>query len=989
MRSRALVSITAVLLTFVFGPFASAQQAPDLELSELPDITFEAEVMVTGSLIPREDLTALSPVTVMEVPTELTYSGIVRIEDLVTTMPQAFAGQNSTIANGATGTASISLRHLGPERTLVLINGRRMTYGDWQGADLNAVPPSLVKRIDVLTGGASTVYGSDAMAGVVNFILDTDFTGVRGGLQYSFYNHDNDNAYAQQLNLDAGFEPPTGWVSDGDAVNANIAVGGAFADGKGHAVAYIDYRNIEELTKEARDYMACAVMDTDHGPMCGGSQTTERGTFLTFDAQGFYTGKYTLDWVEDGGDGHSLRPWAGERFNYGPDNHIQRPDENWNTGAFANYEINEHFDVFVEIMTMSNATDAQLAPTGSFWDTISRVNCDNPMLSDQQRDIICTQGGYGPEDYANVLIWRRNTEGGPRRLRFGHQNTRLVAGLRGDITSSWGYELYGLHATSSSQESLANDFSPERVPHTVDVIEDPTTGEWVCRDEQARADGCVPWNVFQQGAVDQAAIDYMSVDTVFVTRAKTEVLNLTLTGDLEPVGVAIPSASEGLQLALGAEVRSEWLDIVPDEVATDCPGTTGGYGCAVAYQGGFNVSELFVEALVPVVQDTRGAKDLSLELGYRWSDYSTSGGFDTYKAMASWAVNDSWRLRGGYNRAVRAPTLTDLYTPVQQFDSGFVDPCEGDNPAASFEQCARTGVTEEQYGSIPDSTLAWPGGISNIRWGGNLALDPEAADTYTAGVVWTPTGITGLSVTLDYYDIEIADAILELWEWTIFDVCMETGHADYCGRIHRDEHGSIWMTPDGYTDVSRQNAGTLESEGIDLNANYLLGLGSSGFLVMDLMGSYLLRYDLSSPEYHFECAGYFGHDCGQPNSRWRHRLRATWESAIRLNLSLAWRYLGSADMDPGSPYDDLTDDEWLEYARLNLIDQVRAYNWFDLAISYTMRNGVKFTLGVNNVLDEEPPLMPGYADSRDIWFNLYGNYDPLGRYIFGSVQFNF
>jgi outer membrane receptor protein involved in Fe transport len=431
------------------------------------------------------------------------------------------------------------------------------------------------------------------------------------------------------------------------------------------------------------------------------------------------------------------------------------------------------------------------------------------------------------------------------------------------------------------------------------------------------------------------------------------------------------------------------MNNMPDEVAIECPGTTGGSGCDVPFRGGFNVKELFVEALVPIVQDVRGVEDLSLELGYRWSDYSTSGGFNTYKGLLNWAFSPSLRLRGGYNRAVRTPTLSDLHTPVQFFESGFADPCEGENPVATFEQCARAGVTADQYGNIPASTLAWPGGISNIRWGGNPLLDPESADTYTAGVVWTPAGVTGLSVTLDYFNIKITDAIGELWEWTIHDVCMATGDPEYCDRIHRDEHGSIWLSDEGYTDVSMQNVGTLVSEGIDLNANYLIGLGGAGFLVTDLMGSYLLTHDLSSPEFDFECAGYFGHDCGQPNSLWRHRLRATWESSFRLNLSLAWRYLGSADMDPDSPYPDLTNEEWLDYAELNLIDEVRAYNWFDLSASYTMRNGLRFTVGVNNILDEEPPLLPGYADSVGTWFNLYGTYDPLGRYVFGSVQFNF
>jgi outer membrane receptor protein involved in Fe transport len=987
MSHRFFALIAVSMAVTVFGPVASSQEDVDGESSyeELPEISFEGEVTVTGSLIPRADLTALSPVAVMEVPTELTYSGTVRIEDLVRTMPQAFAGQNSTIANGATGTASIDLRNLGPRRTLVLINGRRMAFQDFFGADLNAIPAPLVKRLDVLTGGASTVYGSDALAGVVNFIMDTNFSGVRGGLQYSVYNHDNNNDTARRINEEVGFEVPTGMITDGDAINANVALGGSFADGKGHAVAYIDYRTIDSLTKAARDYFNCTVLESPDGPYCGGSTTSAMGRFIAFKPDGSFHGDYVLHWVEDGGDGHSFRPFMGERFNYGEYNHIQRPDEKFNAGAFANYEINRHFDVYMEVMYMNNYTDAQIAPSGSFWQN-DPISCSNPMLSEQQHDILCVQAGYTDDEYADVGVLRRNVEGEPRSNQLGHTDSRLVAGLRGDISDAWSYDLYWLRAESHLQESYVNDLSVERINYALDVIEDPDTGEWICRNEQARANGCVPWNVFQEGAVTQEAVDYITTVGVQYQTTKTEVGNLTFTGDLEPHGVVIPTASEGLQVAIGAEYRSQHLRLVPDEVY-ETGDAAGFIGHSITLAAGYNVRELFLEALLPVVQDVRGARDLALELGYRYSDYyQTSGGFNTYKILANWAINDSWRLRGGYNRAVREPSLTELYEPLLEWGSGYIDLCEGEVPVESFERCARTGVTEEQYGNIPILWEPFPG--SNALYGGNPNLNPETGDTYTAGLVWTPKSIHGLSVTLDYYRIEISDAIAELPAETVHRVCMDTGDPAYCSLIHRDARGSIasWNF-EGYTDLTRQNVGGETAEGIDVNANYLIGLGNAGFLATDLMGSYMLARGLESPEFSFECVGYFGFQCGQPKSIWRHRLRATWETAFRLNLSLGWRYLGPADNDDASSNPDLGDPEYMEIWRINGSDRIRPYNWFDLAASYTMRNGLKFTLGVNNILDEEPPFLPGMADGWGI--NLYGNYDPLGRYVFGSVQFNF
>ena len=352
--------------------------------------------------------------------------------------------------------------------------------------------------------------------------------------------------------------------------------------------------------------------------------------------------------------------------------------------------------------------------------------------------------------------------------------------------------------------------------------------------------------------------------------------------------------------------------------------------------------------------------------------------------MASWAITDSWRLRGGYNRAVRAPNIFEIFNP-QLLGGGKQDLCEGETPNATFEECARTGVTAAQYGNLPEEPGNWKG--SNALHGGNPLLSPEVGDTVTAGLVWTPRSITGLSVTLDYYDIEITDAITTISTYYIQRLCMDTGDPFYCGLIHRDAQGSLWLTRDGYIDATPQNIGMLSAEGVDLNLNYLIGLGGAGFLATDLMGSYMLENGLQEEIFDFDCAGYYGETCGQPRTDWRHRFRATWESDFRFNLSLAWRYLGGVEIDDASPSPDLGDPDEMDRWRINGVDTIRAYNWFDLAASYTFRNGVKLTLGVNNILDEEPPLLPDLSGNPHI--NLYASYDPLGRYIFSSVQFSF
>ena len=828
------------------------------------------------------------------------------------------------------------------------------------------------------------VYGSDAVGGVVNFILDTDFTGVRGGLQYSFYNHDNNNSLAQEINRAAGYDPPTGITNDGDAWNANVALGGKFADGRGHASVYIDYRKIEELRRGDRDYSHCPEWFDSEGLICDGSVANERGVFEAYNSDGTPNpnGYLTLDWHEDGGDGHSFRPWDGDRYNFEPSNHIQRPDEKWNAGAFANYEINRHFDVYLEVMYLNNSPEAQIAPSGNFGST-STINCDNPMLSEQQWETICGPAtGYlwgnvrprPPARYAEVSIYRRNVEGEPRSNQIGHNDIRMIAGLRGDIDANWRYDFYWLRAENHYQESFLNDIDVERMTHALDVIEDPETGEWVCRNPDARAEGCVPWNIFQQGAVTQEALDYISAVGVMYGTVSTEVFNFTATSDWKSYGVAIPSAREGVQAAIGVEYRNEAIRNSPDEIYR--AGNLAGFeGEVPQIDDGFDVKEAFIELLVPVVQDLPGARDLTLELGYRYSDYSTAGGVSTYKGQLSYAPTPSWRLRAGYNRAIRAANIPELFYPqVISAVEGASDICAGTNPTATVDECERTGVPAELYGQIMESPLA-----CNELIGGNPLLDPEIADTLTAGVVWTPESISGLSITLDYYNIDITEAIGALGFGAIINLCAETGEARYCSRIHRDGQYSLWLTGRGFIDATNRNIGRLVREGIDLNYNHLLGLGSAGFLAMDLMGSYLLQNRFTDPSVDFDCTGYFGSTCGRTHPIWRHRFRATWESNFRLNLSLAWRYMHSVEIDIASPNPLLANPGFLAFLQSHDLDIFPAYNWFDFAASYTFRSGIKLTAGVNNILDEDPHVP----------WSFYGTYDPLGRYIFGSVQFNF
>lgn len=1007
-RAILLSSTAAAMMSMSMGQAALAQdEAEEVE-----------EVIVTGSRIVRKDLVSASPVTVIGAE-EVSLSGDARIEDLVQALPQAFNAQNSTVANGSSGTATVDLRNLGSVRTLVLVNGRRLMPGDPQNpsADLNNIPSVLVKRVDVLTGGASSVYGADAVAGVVNFVLDTDFEGLKASAGYSTYQHNNRNEALQAINEAKDFDVPKGNMWGGATKTFNIALGSEFGGGKGHASVYMTYRDIEQLTKSQYDFTNCTVNAYGSGIGCGGSSTTPWGTFIVpstvYDADGNTVqatkGRVDADGEKVlGGDGKQIQDpvfdedgnplWAmedihyqvdpetgefngaGNPFNYGPFNHIQRPDQTFTAGSFINYEISDHVEAYMELMFMDDKTDAQIAPSGNFYRT-SSINCDNPMLSPEQLALICTNNYYDTDstyaltDTAPLYIGRRNIEGGPRTSKMRHTNYRMLAGFRGDINDTWSYDAYGLYATSLFSSVYINDLNTNRIKDALNVVLD-ADGNMVCASGN---EGCAPWDIFSKGGVTQEALDYIGTTAVSKGWTKTQVLSASFTGDLGDYGMKLPGAEEGVAVAMGLEYRSESLAFEPDEVFAKGL-RAGSGGASPPISGGFNVKEIFAEALIPLVQGKDMVQDLTLELAGRYSEYNLSGGSLAYKAQISYAPTDDVRLRAGYNRAVRAPNVVELFDPQGFGLGGNTDACGGAEPSFSIAQCANTGVTELQYGNI----LLNPANQYNTFGGGNPSLKPETADTYTIGLVITPDALPGFSATVDWYDIKISDVVGALGADDVVQTCALTGDADLCAKIHRDALGTLWLTNDGYTETFNDNIGELRSQGIDVNLNYFADMGDVGSLRFAMIGTYLLKHNFSNPLTDYDCVGYFGQQCGTPMSTWRHKFRVTWDTSFDTSISFAWRYTGAVTND------DLSENPNLSHAKnaakwaLNGIDVIGDRSYFDLAFTHDMTENVILTGGINNLLDSEPPITASHSSTG------YANtYDTRGRKLFINAKFNF
>ncbi|TXS92234.1 TonB-dependent receptor domain-containing protein [Parahaliea aestuarii] len=927
------------------------------------------EVVVTGSRIQKANLVSASPVTQVDAE-EFKFQGATRVEDLMKNLPQVYSNQNSSQANGATGTATLNLRNLGDERTLVLVNGRRLPAGSpiqggSGGADINQIPAALIERVEVLTGGASATYGSDAVAGVVNFIMMDDFEGVKFDYQFSQYQHDNDNDHLQDIVGGAGFPFPDGSATDGDIQDWSLVIGSNLANGRGNVTAYAGYREIDAVFQSQRDYSSCALNTTASG--CLGSGTSAEGTFIT-PAGVFFV------------DGNQFIP-GNKVYNYGPLNSYQRPDERYTGGAFGRFTINEHVETYTELSFMDNQTNAQIAPSGAFGLALN-ISPDNPFLSDQQRGIL-----FGDLDTLNddgtapITVLRRNVEGGPRNQDLRHTTFRGVFGFRGDINETWRYDVYGLYSQVSMENTYYNDLSNTKIANAVDAVIDPETGDTTCASVVDGSDpNCVPWNIWQTGGVDPAAPAYMTLPLFARGTTEQKVFSGYVAGSLGDYGIQLPTADSGVEIVVGAEYRKESLSFNPDEGFQLGLGAGQG-GATPAVDGSYDVTEFFTEMSIPVIEGAAFAEEVTLDLGYRYSEYEiedNSISTDTYGIRAAWALNSDLKLRGSYQRAVRAPNIRELFQPqgFNLFDM-VQDPCttspDGNPPTATLAQCQRSGVTPEQYGNFVDSFA----GQYNFLQGGSTELQPEESDTYSIGIVVTPDVLDGLNVSVDWYSIEIEQGIDNLGPEFILNQCL-AGNDALCANVKRGPLGDLWLGSDvntsGHIVATNDNLAREEVEGFDVSADLTVAVGDMGSLNFSNNMSLITKWDQQEVDVApvVSCDGVWGGECGYPTPDFRNNLRTTWLTPWDMTFSLMWRHIGGTDDQRGN------------------VD-IDSIDYFDLAAVWDVVDSTTLRLGVNNILDEEPPIVgDGAGPSNNGNGGTFpGMYDALGRYMYVGLTVQF
>ncbi|MEO0419574.1 MAG: TonB-dependent receptor, partial [Pseudomonadota bacterium] len=693
-----------------------------------------------------------------------------------------------------------------------------------------------------------------------------------------------------------------------------------------------------------------------------------------------------------------------QTFNFGALNFFQRPSDRFTLYGRAHYDITDNIEAFLDVSYTDVISDAQIAQTASFG-AIYSINCDNPFIQGTPGIDLATEVfGCSGADIANGVVKdnlfasHRNVEGGPRNSRLENNAFRIIGGLRGDFADGvWAYELFGQYSETGDSSLSTNDFVVANLQQAFLAVDDGN-GNVVCTDPSG---GCVPYNIFQRGPggeslVSQGALDFIQGVGLVIGETTQTVYGGNIQGDLGEYGFTSPFAEDGVALLIGFEGREDTLESIPDEISqVPGGGFTGVGGATLPVSGEVDVFELFAEVQIPLVQGRPFFEELTLSGQYRYSDYDAAGNnttnsfsTDAYGVQLTWKPVEDITLRGQYQRAVRAPNVIELYTgqntglpnlnsTVNANGEQIFDPCATSAPVASAAACANTGVTAAQFGNVPDVIA----GQTQSLTGGNPLLQPEVSDTYTFGVVATPTFAPGLTISVDYFDISVDEFIQGgIAAQTTLDQCLATGNATFCDLITRASNGSLIAGIPGVGfQQTNLNIAQLETSGIDVQINYSTDIGSLGGLRFDYSATYLDKFDFASFEGDtpIECAGFLDNGCVSPvNPEYRHRMLATWETPLDgFESTVTWRYFSGTKNDPVAANPEIDED-------------LPAVNYVDLSFFYELTDNVRLRGGVLNVLNEQPPVSTSAGPPLGNGNTFPTIYD-TARTFFGGVNFTF
>lgn len=962
---RALMVSSIVAGSLLSAAPAFAQDAPPKE-AETADSG--GDIIVTGSRIARPDLVLSSPVSVIS-EAEFNLRQPSSVEALLRDIPGTPAGINPGVNNGTNGTASFNLRGLGANRNLVLLNGRRVvpaTLGNV--VDLNIIPVALIKRADVLTGGAVTSYGADAVAGLVNFITDQNFKGVDFRANYGISER-----------------------GDGANFRFDLTTGADFADGRGNVVLGLSYTKTDPVLQGDRALGLVSRASTTGLPQ-GSNTAVPASLFSPLPTTGPFAAGARFDPATG-----TIVPGLSD-FNFNPLNYYQTPLDRYSIYGASHYELVPNVEVYAEAFYVRSRVTQNLAPTGSFTN-VFQVPLNNQFLSAAQQTQLCSFAGIancaaavtaGTEIPA--IVARRFVESGPRIATITSNVFQINAGLRGKLIGNFKWDAFVQYGETSRTSVNTNTA----------LFANVQAGLRNC--PAGSPAGCVPVNLFgAAGSISQAQLNFIGIPTsTFVNTAFTDVQG-TISGDF---GYALPFTSKPISVAGGIEYRNYSGGQFGD-LPSQTPGAVLGSGGAFnTINGAFNSTEVFGEINLPVVEDRPFIYDLNIDAGIRFSRYSTSGNNLTYKFGGNYAPIPEIKFRGSYTRAVRAANLGELFSPVSTgLNNLAVDPCQGANGTAAaisaicVAQLAAVGLPASRNGSIP-APIA---GQINTTGGGNPLLAPEVATTYSAGIVFQGSGfLKNLTATVDWYQIDIAGAISSPTIGDIVNGCFsQSSPTDIrCTAIRRNPlTGGLSGDPATTLGVITQssNLGTLQTRGVDFTVGYSRDFGPIG-LNWFFNGNYTdrSRFQATPSSFNRECVNYYSVSCDPvlPQWTWNLRTTATYE---QFNMSLRWRHLNPVSYEPRTSATQPAAGTVGSFGSTNPASilpayrQIPAYNYLDLSAGVRVNGNLSFNLTVDNLLDLSAPDVGNTIGSTS--FNS-GNtfpslYDTVGRRFTMSARVSF
>lgn len=953
------------------------------------------DIVVTGSLITNPNLDRSTPVIATGADEiELLQTNVA--EEILREIPGVVPSIGSAVNNGNGGASFVNLRGLGSNRNVVLLDGVRIVPAELNGRfDLNNVPLALVERVDVLTGGASTTYGADAISGVVNFITRQDFAGVEANVGTSITEQ-----------------------GDGMTFRADLTIGANFDDGRGNVVLGIGYQEADPVYQGARDVSRFNIGSFSGAPSGSGTSIPSR-----FSVPGSGT-------LQVNPTGASLVPTYAP-YNFNPFNIFQTPFERYNIYAAGRYEVSDAVEVYTRGLFSKNTVSTIIAPSGSFGIAV-QIPLSNPFLTAGIRNQFCAANDSNPNlagtqtltaaecaaaavatsptdpNYREITtaLFRRAEEVGPRISEYTTTVFDYRLGARGGITDTIDWDVFGSYGESENLQVIKNYTLNSRWRQALRA-----TNVNTCIDP---SNGCVPVNPFSPtiGGITPAMAAFLTADSTVRTVTTMAQARATVSGD---IGWSVPWAADPIAFAVGGEYRNYTASQESDLLARG--GDLGGAGGAAPnIDGGYDVYEAIGEVVIPLVQDRPFFHDLTLEAGVRYSAYSVNApgspsyNTTTWKVGGSWSPVEEFKIRGSYARAVRAPNIAELFSPQNTgLTSLSNDPCAvlndagvriRPNPTGTLRAvCLAQGATAGNIDAIAQPIASQ----ANATSGGNLLLGPETSDSWTLGFVFEPTFLPGFSMTVDYYDIEISGAITTPDPDAAMDACFAGANLSTtnpaCLVIRRDPltgglNGDPATTPGLFLALS--NLGALATNGIDFSVNYRRDIGFAD-LSLALSGNWTDSSTFNSNvldpgAVNRECVGLYSANCASIQPEWQTTFRTTL-SFEALDISLLWRHIDAVEYEFGNAFRGNLPATGVGNLASQAVDfnRIGAYDYFDLSTRWSIGDNLTLTFTVENLFDKEPPLVG--ADVGSTAFNS-GNtypstYDALGRTYNAALKLRF